>query len=249
MTELEKIEYAKTFIDKLANGINPLDDSHVPDGDIVNNVRLSRCFFYISDILRQVIDNGGVSVKKTSNHHKKSFILTEEEKSKIRISDKPIPVSEIANHLNSIIDVETTNKISAALINKWLLSIGLLETVDLPDGKTRRTPTTQGIDIGMIAEERAGQYGSYIVVLHSPESQQFIYDNIDAVVAYKCKKDSEALGLQGQPWSTTHEECLVDLFKKNVPVAEIAATLKRTRGGVRARLKKLGLIENRSDAN
>lgn len=27
MTELEKIEYAKSFIDKLANGINPLDDT------------------------------------------------------------------------------------------------------------------------------------------------------------------------------------------------------------------------------
>ena len=53
MTELEKIEYAKSFIDKLANGVNPLDNSVIPDGEIVNNVRLSRCFFYVSDILRQ----------------------------------------------------------------------------------------------------------------------------------------------------------------------------------------------------
>ena len=50
MTELEKIEYAKSFIDKLANGINPLDDTPVPDGDIANNVRLSRCFFFVSEI-------------------------------------------------------------------------------------------------------------------------------------------------------------------------------------------------------
>ena len=57
MTELEKIEYAKSFIDKLANGINPLDESPIPDGDVVNNVRLSRCFFYVSDILRQVKHN------------------------------------------------------------------------------------------------------------------------------------------------------------------------------------------------
>ena len=42
MTELEKIEYAKSFIDKLANGINPLDDSPIPDNDIANNVRLCR---------------------------------------------------------------------------------------------------------------------------------------------------------------------------------------------------------------
>ena len=56
MTELEKIEYAKTFIDKLANGINPLDDTAIPENDIVNNVRLSRCFFYVSTILQKEID-------------------------------------------------------------------------------------------------------------------------------------------------------------------------------------------------
>ena len=60
MTELEKIAYAKSFIDKLANGINPLDDTPVSENDIVNNVRISRCLFYISEILDRVIENNGV---------------------------------------------------------------------------------------------------------------------------------------------------------------------------------------------
>ena len=50
MTELEKIERAKTYMDKLANGINPIDDTMAPDEDIINNVRLSRCFFFVSDV-------------------------------------------------------------------------------------------------------------------------------------------------------------------------------------------------------
>ena len=37
MTELEKIAYAKTYIEKLANGINPLTDQPVPDSDSINN--------------------------------------------------------------------------------------------------------------------------------------------------------------------------------------------------------------------
>ena len=65
MTELEKIEYAKSFIDKLADGINPLDDTPLREEDAANNVRLSRCFFYVSDILRQVIENGGVGKSST----------------------------------------------------------------------------------------------------------------------------------------------------------------------------------------
>ena len=45
----------------------------------------------------------------------------------------------------------------------------------------------------------------------------------------------------------TQEECLIELFNKNVPVSEIAVTLMRTESGIRARLKKLGLIEKRSE--
>lgn len=73
MTELEKIAYARSFIDKLANGINPLDDTPVPESDIVNNIRLSRCFFYVSDILRQVIENGGTVPKKKRSQKKSVF--------------------------------------------------------------------------------------------------------------------------------------------------------------------------------
>ena len=56
MIELEKIERARMYMYKLANGINPLDDSVIPESDIVNNVRLSRCFFFVSSILDQVIE-------------------------------------------------------------------------------------------------------------------------------------------------------------------------------------------------
>ena len=77
MTELEKIEYTKSFIDKLANGINPLDGTPVPEGDLLNNVRISRCMFYVSNILRQVIENGGIKPQK--KYKKVPFEITPEQ--------------------------------------------------------------------------------------------------------------------------------------------------------------------------
>lgn len=65
MTETEKLQRAKMYIDKLANGINPIDDADVPENDTINDIRLSRCLFYVSDILRQVIENGGTVKKKS----------------------------------------------------------------------------------------------------------------------------------------------------------------------------------------
>lgn len=45
MTETDKIAHARVYMEKLANGINPLTNQVVPDADLMNNVRISRCFF------------------------------------------------------------------------------------------------------------------------------------------------------------------------------------------------------------
>ncbi len=59
MTEIETMQRAKMYVDKLANGINPITDQPVSEADCVNHVKVSRCLFYVSDILRRVIENGG----------------------------------------------------------------------------------------------------------------------------------------------------------------------------------------------
>lgn len=138
MTELETIIRAKTYIDKLANGINPLDDTAIPDGDIVNNVRLSRCFFFVSDVLRQVIENTGVASTRRKN--KQAFNISFDDIQKYPYSDDPIPVSKIAERINSLIDIETTKKITYKNISDWLISLDLLTVETRSDGKSLRCP-------------------------------------------------------------------------------------------------------------
>ena len=185
MTELEKIQYAKSFIDKLANGINPIDNTEIKEDDVVNNVRLSRCFFYVSDILRQVIENGGINKKKTGWIQ---FSLSAEQLSHFSYSDSPIAISEIAKRLNSLITDENMRKITHRDLSNWLLSIGMLYEQNTYDGKTTKYPTEQGISIGLSTETRTGQRGTYTVTVYSKEAQSFIIDHFDAIVALKYKK-------------------------------------------------------------
>lgn len=248
MTELEKIEYAKSFMDKLANGINPLDDSPIPENDIVNNIRLSRCFFYVSDVLRQVIENGGTQMVKAAKPRKQDFVLSEQEREKLQVSKAPLSVSQISQYLNDLVDLTTIKKISSVTINQWLLDLQLLESVTQANGKNRKLPTAQGRELGIFTEERTGQYGTYTVVLFSPSAQQFIYDHIEAIVNSKKEKEDPLSDFHGRAWTAAHDERLIELFQKNVPVSEMMDILKRTDAGIRARLKRLGLIENRSDA-
>ncbi len=186
MTELEKIAYAKSFIDKLANGINPLDDAPIPDNDIANNVRLSRCFFYVSDILRQVYENGGVT--KPKRIPKIPFSVSVERLERFEYSAEPIPVSEIAKRIYAMADNENMEKVSYRQINQWLLNIGMLYLHDFGGRKPVRRPTEEGNQIGIITETRMGRYGEYQVVLYHEEAQRFILDNLAAVVATEVKK-------------------------------------------------------------
>ena len=89
MEEFELLCRAKTYIDKLANGINPLNDQLLDENDVVNNVRLSRCFFYVSDILRQVIENGGVgATEKPKKEKKEPLQIPFEKRSSFAFSEK-----------------------------------------------------------------------------------------------------------------------------------------------------------------
>lgn len=246
MTELEKMQRAKMYIDKMANGINPIDDTPAVDSDIINNVRLSRCLFYVSDVLRRVIDNNGIIDKAKSS--KKAFFLSAESINKFAFSATPIPVSEITKRLNALANLDACYKLKHTAVTTWLIEIGALESKGTTEGRSIKRPTEQGKELGISTEKRIGMNGEYVVVVYNKEAQQFIIDNLEEIVANTDNISSKKADNQGLAWTPAHEECLVDLFNKNVPVSEIAVTLKRTETGIRARLKKMGLIDNRSDA-
>lgn len=181
MTELEKMQRAKMYIDNLANGIDPITGTPVPEADTVNNIRISRCLFYVSDILRQIIDNKGVIGKAKTR--KLPFFLSAEDVEKFPISDTPISISEITRRLNDLADLNVYKKLKHSDITGWLITIGVLEAKNLPDGKSIKRPTAQGIELGISTEKRTGRNGEYTGVFYNKAAQQFILDNFEAVLA------------------------------------------------------------------
>ncbi len=244
MTELEKMQRAKMYLDKLANGVDPLTDQPVSDSDCINQVRISRCLFYVSDVLRRVIENGG-NISAVEKAKKQSFSITHDTLKRFPISITPIPVSEITKRINELVDPQAMTKLKYTSITTFLMQSGFLFETQAGDGQKFKSPTEQGKAIGIATEERTGQSGTYRVTVYNKAAQEFILDNIDAIIELNSQKRSSAnqAEYQGQPWTATFDEALVDLFKKDAPIPEIAVTLKRTEGSIHARLKKLGLIE------
>ena len=146
----------------MAKGVNPFTKEEVNEDDIINNVKISRCLFYVSEVLGEVIANGGVN--KSSKLKKFDFNVDNIDLSSIEITDVPVTVSVIAKKINDV-KPENMKKLKVTAITNWLVSINILEVVTI-NNKNVKKVTTSGEDLGLIEEERIGQYGKYFAVTY-----------------------------------------------------------------------------------
>lgn len=181
MTEQEKLQRAKYYIDCLANGVNPLDGTAVPEQDVVNHVKVSRCLFYVSDILRKQIEKLE-KMNQTAVKHKLPFYITENEQLQYEISQTPIPASVISHRINEVMDGRGMRKVTYRAIVAWLVSTGLLEEEETSSGKCRKVPTASGIAMGITTEIRTGMRGEYPCVVYDENAQVFVVENLNAIM-------------------------------------------------------------------
>ena len=178
MTELETMQRAKMYMDKLAQGIDPISGLELPEDSALNNVRLARCFFYVSGILDQVIRNGG----QVGTVEKAEFSITPEQLAMVQISPYPIRITEFTDALLHVVGTNTMKKPSAVKINNWLEQQGFLVKEPTPDGKSRRVPTATGRNLGLTTQLRQSRDGEYLAIYYSSNAQRFLLDNLFAIL-------------------------------------------------------------------
>lgn len=128
MTDLEVLRRAKLYMDRLAQGFDPITGHELPEDSVLNQVRLTRCLFYVSDILQQVLDNGGYVGGKPK---KSSFTVTP---SILRLSPstRPLRISEFAEMLAGASDDPNAKQPNTKTMTDWLLSKGFLKKQRIP---------------------------------------------------------------------------------------------------------------------
>ena len=178
MTELETVQRAKMYMDKLAQGIDPITGREIPEDSTLNNVRLARCFFYVSGVLDQVIANGGVvGARKQTQFH-----LSRQQLTRIRPLPEPIRVTQLAQLISSAAEDPQMKKLKVTVITDWLLEKGFLEYQTMPDGKQRRVPSPNGIRIGLTVQTRMGSNGEYQSIYYTSQAQQFVLDHLEEMI-------------------------------------------------------------------
>ena len=182
MTELETMQRAKMYLDKLARGIAPITNREVPEDSALNNVRLSRCFSYVSDVLGQVIANGGTVGQPVRNV---DFSITPEQLARVQIMDYPVRITEVTDALCQAVGDPQMKKPNVKRFTDWLMENGFMTQVTGPDGKSHRVPTEQGLRMGMSTKLRQSKDGEYQAVYYDRNMQRFLLDNLGAILAGK----------------------------------------------------------------
>jgi len=171
MVDLEKVKIAKEWMNALANGYNPLDGTALDDRDIVNNVHISRCLFYVCEVL------DSVGKRKSGKDYDLDFNLSPEDAAKVYISER----TGIAMFVKEINKVIPTNMkpLTAPAVTSWLVKIGYLQESVNEVGHKYKVPTANGQAIGITSEFRTSSNGrQYMAIDYSANAQHFILQNL-----------------------------------------------------------------------
>jgi hypothetical protein len=182
MTQLELMIHAQNYIKSLANGFNPLDNSRLPENDIVNDIRISRCLFYVSAVLQEVINNDG-RVSSKSKQKKLPFTITPQQLHKIKISKVPISLSDFIKNINSVIDTENYKRLTYKELSGWLVAKGLLSVENI-DGKNKKVITDKSNQAGISVAYRRYYEKTYTAIVYDQNAQKYILDNILDILKY-----------------------------------------------------------------
>ena len=184
MTETDKLYRAQLYMKQLADGIDPLTGRELPDDTVLNQVRLSRCFYYVAELLQQIIANGGEVGGKSGKPRtsKPDFIWLEEFERKVAYSRQPVPVTTLANIISQAAAESNVRKLSYSRISEWLVREGYLRS-ELKNDKQFKRPTAKGEEIGIVCDRRTGSMGiSYEVVLYTESAQRFVVENMGKIL-------------------------------------------------------------------
>ena len=179
--DTKKLEFSIKYIEKLANGCNPINNEPIKNESILNSPNVIRCMFFIKEVLTEVKNNNGI-IGKVKKEDMLPFQYETLENFKY-IEDKTI--SKLVGQINEPITQANIKKISVTTITKWLKNNEYLKEEKI-EGFTNKCSvvTEKGQSIGLYNEIRTSKVvtnNEYLAVMYNKKAQEFIVNNLKII--------------------------------------------------------------------
>ena len=179
MIDISKLRTAQDWIEKLANGINPLTLEPVKEDDIVNNVHISRCLFFVSEMLGKVEPSESVS-----RRGRRTFWMTTREAEQINVLS-PCGIAQFTKTVNEHIPADM-KPLSVSTVIKWLRNNGYLYEANIDEKHKTNLPTEKGIQLGITVRIQQNPEGKeYQRVFYDISAQRVMLTNIESIAVIR----------------------------------------------------------------
>ena len=136
--EQSKLDVAIKYVERIADGCNPVNNTPLENDDILNNPNIIRCMYFIKDVLEEVQNNGGMVGGKTGKEPTLPFPIEILEKFSY-LEDKSI--THVLNQIYEPIADMNVKKVSVTKVTAALKEDGyLLDEPNPETGKTTKPP-------------------------------------------------------------------------------------------------------------
>lgn len=176
MTEQETIQRAVMYLEKLSEGINPLNDAVIPDGEVVREARISRCLKYVVEKLSAI---SGINVQAEDKSPTQPFFILDIQLEALEPSMRSLSTTQLVEKINRITEENETRKFQSKWLLDWLTEQGLLELRD-----SRRFTTESGKLLGITVDEITNPVTQLPLrrVTFTTEAQLFVFDHLREMI-------------------------------------------------------------------
>lgn len=251
MEKIQRLQKAKLYLEMLSCSMDPTTQEFIKS-DILQKQEIKDMLKYISTVLEELIGNNGEVIKVTKPMN---FQASKLNKQAIILSNTPIQLSALMTRINKQVDTKIMRKLGASKVSKWLIEQGYLvnEKVSVVKEVSQLTITDNAESFGIVMDNKVDEKTGEIkpCVLLTRKAQEYIVDNLENILAEELVESKEEnismktnYSMRGQLWSKEEEDKLVfEYVEQKRTISEIARLHNRNNGGIRARLKKLGLVD------
>nr|WP_297771456.1 hypothetical protein [uncultured Butyrivibrio sp.] len=184
--DLEKLDKALIYVNRIADGKNPINNMPADNDDVMNDPNVIRCMFFIKDVLLALKENGGV-IGKTSGIKKKEFPM--ESLSEYQFIETKT-ITRFTEQLNSGIDEKEYKKLSYKVITDWLKKNSyLIEKEDNQLNKKVTLTTEKGQAVGITHSLQTSMNGTaYYRIEYDKMGQEFVLQNLSEIIKSQCSE-------------------------------------------------------------
>ena len=178
---MSKLEVAMKYIERIADGKNPVNNKPAEEDSVLNNPNVIRCMYFVKEVLAAVSENGGVIGGRAAKPARSPFPF--ECLSGFHYTEDT-SIAHLIRQFKALAQDPNVRGIGTKPVTDWLRQKGYLtDQLDQYTGKKYASVTEAGEEFGLFMQERTSAYGqSYKLIMYSQKAQEFLAANLKQIV-------------------------------------------------------------------